>query len=159
MLAGSILGAIARLTRAPREILGRAFFIGLLFGAINLLVDVISIFGGFWHYNLPGLFWGFPLDLYFSGALVYGAGVLLLYRWLRQHYPDWVMPFLIFLPLWGLSRDALGSWATGSIFITWDHPLWWAVDLLGWAAMFYIPLYLFSKSTPWLPAQTNPPKP
>ncbi|HEY3373513.1 MAG TPA: hypothetical protein VGK02_00415 [Candidatus Aquicultor sp.] len=137
----------SRYLLVPRFIQQRALLAGLLAGVVNMAVDAAGFALKLWHYDIGHLVAGFPLDLYITAAIVYGAVVLIVYWWIRGHHQNWIVPFLLFLPLYGLGRDYLGTLVAGATFITWDNPYAWIADFFGWMAIFWIPIYVFNRLT------------
>ncbi|HZD59897.1 MAG TPA: hypothetical protein VE439_05535 [Anaerolineae bacterium] len=137
---------MAMFLRVPIAIQQRALQVGILTGIINIAADAIGLSLNLWHYNLSNLIFGFPLDIYITVAIVFGGVALMIFWWIRQHQPRWILPFLIFLPIYGLARDYTWSRLTDAV-IAFDSPYWWIGDILAWMVVFWIPIYVFNRTT------------
>lgn len=146
-IAVGLLLLVRLLTHAPRIIWIRALEVGWIAGLVNLLADVAARNLTLWHYNMPGLILGLPLDLYVSVSLIYGSAISLIYWWIVRNHARYRWWFLGALPVYGLCRDYLGTSLTGSTFLVWDHPLWWVADLAAWATGLWCTLYVFHRAS------------
>jgi hypothetical protein len=145
-IAAAILLLVRQLVKPPPEVWEREFAIGWVAGIINLAADAVAGPAGFWHYTMPGLVLGLPLDFYITVSLIYGSAVLLAYWWLRGKNPRYALILAAVLPLYGLARDTLGTAIVGNLFLTWDSPYWWAADIAAWAAGLWTTLFVFEMS-------------
>ena len=75
------------LTRPPRMIWIRSLQICWIAGLMNLLADAAAQNLRLWHYDMPALLLGLPMDLYISVALIYGSAISLLYWWIATKHP------------------------------------------------------------------------
>jgi hypothetical protein len=145
VLAVGLLLLVRFLARPPRIIWIRSLQVGWIAGIVNLLADATAQNLHLWHYVMPALFLGLPMDLYVSVALVYGSSISLIYWWIATKYPRYKWWFVIALPFYGLGRDYFGTMLTGSTFLIWDSPLWWAADFTAWGAGLWCTLAVFHR--------------
>jgi hypothetical protein len=146
-LAFGLLLLVRFLTRPPLVIWIRALEIGWIAGLLNLLADTAAQNLHLWHYNMPALLLGLPVDLYVSVALFYGSAISLIYWWIATEYPRYRWWFVVALPFYGLCRDYLGTVLTGSTLLVWDSPLWWAADFTAWGAGLWCTLAVFHRAS------------
>jgi hypothetical protein len=154
ILAVGLLLLVRFLARPPRIIWTRSLQVGWIAGIINLLADAVANNLHLWHYVMPALLLGLPVDLYVSVALIYGSSISLIYWWIATKYPRYKWWFVIALPFYGLFRDYLGTALTGSTFLIWDSPLWWVADFTAWGAGLWCTLVVFQRVS-----LTRPPPP
>jgi hypothetical protein len=142
----AILLLTRRAVKPPARVWRLALGLGWVAGAVAAGADTVARVLRLWHYAVPGLIAGLPVDLYVSGALVYGSSLLLLYWWLRGRGRRYAMLVPLGMPLYGLARDAALTALTGSALLVWDVPYWWIPDALSWAALGWITVLVFERS-------------
>lgn len=131
---------VVKLTKPSKENLHLILKFCWIAGILNLLVDIIQMNSGFWHYAANYLVAGYPPDLYIAVSLIIGATVPLVYQWLHQSHPQWKIVFILLLPPYLLLQDYTAIKLTGSAIISIDSPNWWISDIfsvavIAWGAL------------------------
>jgi len=144
LVAISIIFFAIKLTKPPREFLYLALSISWVAGFLNLLVDIIQQYYGFWHYTVGSLIFGFPIDLYISVSLVVGVAFPLVYWWLKSLHKKFVTLFVFVLPFYFLLQDYVAISVTGNAVITLDSPYWWIADFFSLSVILYGTLIAFN---------------
>jgi hypothetical protein len=140
--------------RPTRPALLASLLGGLVMGLINVLVDLVAYYAGWWYYNLNGLTLHVPLPFYITPVLVYGSIVyLLIWRfWIGRG--RWFALLLLFgVPVFCILRDILGMVANSS-YIAWKSPLAAPVTIIMWLVGFYAGFLLFQRLAPPRPQVT-----
>jgi hypothetical protein len=142
----AILWLVRTWVKPPATVWRRALELGWVAAAVVAVADTAARLLGFWHYTMPGLVAGLPLDLYVAVALIYGSSLLLVYWWLREKNPRYGLLLAGALPFYGVARDAVVTSLSGTLFLAWDTPYWWAPNFIAWAAMGWITIFAFDRS-------------
>jgi hypothetical protein len=144
-VAVGVLLLICKAVKPSAATWRRALKVGWIAGLLNLVADAIAGYANLWHYVMPGLIFGLPVDLYIAVALVYGSGVALIYDWLSRKHPPFGLWFAGVLPVYGVVRDRVGTWLAPDVFLVWDSPYWWVFDFASWALSLWTMLYVFRR--------------
>jgi hypothetical protein len=133
------------LVKPPKKIWVLALSVGWITGVLNLIADALAKYVHLWHYILPGVVLGLPLDLYIAVSLFYGSALALIYWWIVEKHRKYQWLFLVILPFYGLFRDYFGTKTFSNTFLVWDNSYWWFADFAAWAIGLWITLYVFHK--------------
>jgi hypothetical protein len=110
-IAFGVLLLIRRAVKPSAATWRCALKVGWVAGLLNLAADTIAGHANLWHYVMPGLIFGLPLDLYIAVALVYGSGVALIYDWLTRKHPPLGLWFAVCCPSTGWSAiECVHGW-------------------------------------------------
>ncbi len=140
--------------RPTRPALLASLLGGLVMGVINVLVDLVAYYAGWWYYNLNGLTLHVPLPFYITPVLVYGSIVYLLIWRFWTGRGRWFALLLLFgVPVFCFLRDILGVMINSS-YIVWKSPLAAPVTVIMWLVGFYAGFLLFQRLAPPRPQGT-----
>ena len=131
-----------------RQVLLASLLGGLVMGVINVLVDIIAYYAGWWYYNLNGLTLHVPLPFYITPILVYGSIVYLLIWRFWTGRGRWFALLLLFgVPIFCIMRDILGA-VNGSSYTVWKSSFAAPITIVMWLVAFYVGFLLFQRLAP-----------
>jgi hypothetical protein len=131
-----------------RQVLLASLLGGLVMGVVNVLVDIIAYYAGWWYYNISGLTFHVPLPFYITPVLVYGSiTYLLIWRFWTGRGRWFAMLLLFGVPLFCIVRDILGATNAAS-YTVWKSPLGAPVTIAMWLVAFYAGFLLFQRLAP-----------
>ena len=142
LIAAAIAFGLARLLKAPASVIKRAAIAGMVFALGNFFFDLAAIHLSLWHYEMPGLIAGTPLDLYLSAGIVFGFITSLIFWWLENKNRYVLYGYLAVLPFLTTARDYLSTRYAYS-FLIWDTPYYLIFDFAAWVILLTITFLVF----------------
>lgn len=127
----------------PRKIVYLALFLSPIAGALNILVDIFQQRFHFWHYTFKYLVFNLPLDFYISVSLMLGVIIPIIYWWIKIKCKNFLVLFLIILPIYFLGQDYLVISLSQETIISLDKASWWLSDLVSLTIIIYGTLIIF----------------
>ncbi len=111
-----------------------------MLGLLNILVDILAYYNGWWYYPSSTVAYG-PLGYYIITAIFYGAGIALIgWRVNRRFGLRGISLFIIFFGFYGVIRDFTESAATrfSNLIIFGHGPIPILADGLAWVILIAI---------------------
>ena len=142
IVALGIAFGVARLIKAPRNIIKGAIVAGVVFATVNFLIDLAAIHFSIWHYEMEGLILGTPVDLYLSAGILFGSVTSLVFWWLESKPRYLLYSYLIVLPVLTTMRDYLSARYVYTMLI-WDSPYYLVFDFMAWIVLLAITFMVF----------------